>query len=118
MSLYVPTEREVQETIRALMRELTKPPYSSFPSADNLDPPTMCALSWLYSKGYITDPLTVDDQLYSLTPPGWEYSERLRLGLTRYWVKHNWFAVTVAAITLIFSAGSLTVGILNALQGD
>ena len=118
MSLYVSTEREVQETIRALMRELTKAPYSSFPSADNLDPPTMCVLSWLYSKGYITDPLTVDDQLYSLTPAGWEYSERLRLRLTWYWVKHNRFAVTVAVITFIFSAGSLAVGVLNALQGD
>ena len=105
-----PTEREVDQEVRLLVEELTAPPYRS----NSLDVPTVRnhAVAKLWSQGYITEPY---DRIYGqmrdgrqpfrgyrpfyLTPAGWDYWERLRLGPELYWLERNWFTVAIAIFT-------------------
>ena len=120
-----PTEQEVDGETRRLIEELISSPYSS-----NSRPSSDCrhrAIAKLWSQGYISDPYAERERIFTgrpnppfngyrnfyLTPEGWEYWEKLRLGTVRYWVKHNWFPVAVAAIAALFSLGSLIAGIVD-----
>lgn len=123
MSEATPTEQEVQSVVRKELEVLTTPPYRSYGPPEDLPYVTNIAvIQWLYSLGYITDPFRLSGsgslRAYSLTPEGWAYWERLRLGPTRYWLKHNWFPVAVAVISSITGIGAIVVGVLTLLLKD
>ena len=84
MSVAIPTEEEVQETIKAVMKRLTISPYIGLPKEEYLDEFIASALSWLYSQGYITSPFVGENTPYHLTPAGWDYWQKLQLGSTLY----------------------------------
>ena len=102
---------------------LTAPPYRSYGPSEDLPHRTgLAAIEWLYSQGYISDPFRRSSigslASYRLTPEGWAYWERLRLGPTRYWIKHNWFPVAVAVISSLTGIGAIVVGVLALLLKD
>ena len=109
------SEGQVQAEVRILMDELTTPPYMAV-SAGPGDA-RFAAIEWLTSLGYV---VRRSDQTRAvrLTPEGWGYWERLRLGPTRYWVKHNWFPVAVAVISSLTGIGAIIVGVLTLLLND
>ena len=109
-----PTEQEVDREIRRLMEVLTAHPYSS-----HLNGQTQIrgsAAAKLRSQGYITDPFLPQGAAafatwppFYLTPTGWEYWEKLRLGPELYWLERNWLPVAVALFAGITAIVNIVV---------
>ena len=93
------------------MEELSIHPYAS-----HLNDKTQIRRSAakLWSQGHITEPFISEPApayathpRFFLTPAGWEYWEKLRLGPELYWLERNWLPVAVAlfaGITAIVNA--------------
>ena len=118
MSESIPTEQEVQSVIRMELGVFTAPPYRSYGLPEDLPYRTgLAAIEWLYSQGYISDPFrrsSIGSPVsYSLTPEGWGYWERLRLGPIRYWLKYNWFPMAVATTTVVVGICTILAQLLD-----
>ena len=109
------TEDEVQAAVKKLMTEMTRPLYFASPVGEGHA--GLGASEWLISLGY-AELRGAQGRSIRLTPEGWAYRERLRLGPTRYWIKHNWFPVAVAAISSLTGIGAIVVGALTLLFKD
>ena len=94
------------------MRELTNPPFRGY--HDNKPLARDWAIMKLRALGYLSSGYEGESYLaLHLTPAGWEYSDRLRLGPVLYWLKHNWFPATVAAATILVGIGTILAQVLD-----
>ena len=83
------TEKEVQAEVRAELEELARPPFWKLFMQGDGRGTHGDALRRLHSQSYIADPFDRTKSTYMLTPAGWDYLERLRLGPFRYWLKNR-----------------------------
>ena len=97
-----PTDKEVKSAVKSWVESLANPPYFLRTLTLNSFDATECAAIWLFSQGYSTNPGAVGGNFH-ITPDGWEYRKRQRLGTVLYWATKNWFAVAVAASAFIAS---------------
>ena len=99
------TEKEVQEAVKAEIEELARPPYwKLFKQGDGRGTQGN-ALRWLLTQGFISDPFDRSKSTYRLTPAGWDYLERKRLGQFRYWLKYKKPAVIGVLALLVGIVG-------------
>ena len=92
------------------MSEMTTPPYMAPRLGRGAT--GFSATEWLTSLGYVVR-RGGDSGALRLTPEGWAYWERLRLGPTRYWIKNNWFPVAVTAISSAIGLGTILAAIFD-----
>ena len=112
MRYLISKEEEVEESVKSLMKELTTPPYTVV--ALRLQGGDYSAIDKLMSQGYVEHPNPGHSgrNRIRLTPAGWEYWERLRLGGTKYWVKKNLISMLAVAI----ATGSLIVSVFALIE--
>ena len=94
------------------MSEMTTPPYMAPHIGQGATTTRFSATEWLTSLGYVVR-RGGDSGALRLTPEGWAYWERLRLGPTRYWIKNNWFPALVALGTFITSVAAIVTAIVT-----
>ena len=94
------------------MSEMTTPPYMVPHIGQGATTTRFSATEWLTSLGYVVR-RGGDSGALRLTPEGWAYWERLRLGPTRYWIKNNWFPVAVTAISSAIGLGTILAAIFD-----
>ena len=106
------SDKAVQEVAERIVRSMATPPYVWPHGFEGVLPPTFSAAArWLRSRRYI-EHLTGTSYL---TPEGWDYWQRLRLGPVLFWFKHNWFPATVAAATILVGIGTILAQVLPLL---